>query len=85
MTQYMLKMLTIMTNILVTNLIELQSKQQSSTREVSAFIEHVYSCLTQKKGCKDIKSMLSSDTAFDDIPTSNVGDSIERNAISYGC
>ena len=54
MTQYMLKMLTILTNILVTNLIAINS----DSSVVGAFIDQVVVCLTQS-ACPKIRARLN--------------------------
>ena len=81
MTQYMLKMLTILTNILVTNLANLEL-QHPDEIHVSSFISQVVNSLTQKR-CPDIKLGLNALSAA--IQTASVGDSDEKNASNYGC
>lgn len=82
MTQYMLKMLTIMTNILVGNLIALQTQAQAGAIDVHTFVDSLVVCLTQP-ACKEIRTKLNDlDVA---IPQSVSQDSVEKNALSYGC
>jgi len=81
MTQYMLKMLTILTNILVSNLIALSVR--SPAQDVTAYIGELLACLTQKQ-CSEIKLRLNSlDQAIPRADSSNVA--VEINALSYGC
>ena len=59
MTQYMLKMLTILTNILVSNLITLQMRApRGENLDATGYISKLVSSLTQRS-CKDIKLMLN--------------------------
>ena len=78
MTQYMLKMLTILTNILVTNLIAINS----DSSVVGGFIDQVVVCLTQS-ACPKIRARLNELDSV--IPKAKAQDSVEAIATSYGC
>ena len=89
MTQYMLKMLTILTNILVSNLIALSVK--SPAQDVTAYIGELLACLTQKQ-CSEIKLRLNSlDQLIPRADKKTAGEGsdqdtvVEMNALSYGC
>jgi len=84
MTQYMLKMLTILTNFLVSNLIALQLRKTKSNEHLEAlsFISELVVSLNQPK-CDDMRAKLSN--LDRSIPISASNDTIERNALSYGC
>ena len=84
MAQYMLKMLTIFTNILVTNLIDLQLQRAKDGEQlgVIGFVQKLVHCLTQD----DYQNIISKLHQLDaEIPTSTPRDSISKNACSYGC
>mmetsp|Transcript_44562 Transcript_44562/g.59130 ORF Transcript_44562/g.59130 Transcript_44562/m.59130 type:complete len:104 (+) Transcript_44562:571-882(+) len=61
MTQYMLKMLTILTNILVGNLIALQASQAKKGQQldVRSYAEQLVCCFTEP-ACKEIRARLNS-------------------------
>lgn len=80
MTQYMLKMLTILTNILVSNLIELG--QKSRDLDVPGFINELVASLTQKR-CPQIK--LSLNALSGALVDAQESDCIEKKAFNYGC
>ena len=76
----MLKMLTILTNILVGNLITLPKVIEPNF--VRGFVNSLVDCMRQP-AYSDIRSKLNELDAA--IPITSPSDSIVRNALSYGC
>lgn len=75
----MLKLLAILTNILVSNLLALKSHGHDPTPFIRLLVESL-----SRENCAEIKLQLNS--LAHQIPCSTaIEDSLEKNAMSYGC